>query len=386
MIPGTSEDAAQEEDEDNMPSLLDMFEQQQREEEAKRKKVEQAAKLQRMKAAAMKQKQPAIKDDLDEDDFAIIEEKRTPSKAHPKSALPAKSPSAKAVLQRDNASPKLSKQKLDFLRRAGKSARTKGDVTETLAEFVGKTFDHAGLRRANGGAKPAGQKKGRESAISMQQVNAMIYAGHKAQAAAFREQREKDWGKVRSLPHRREQDMESIIKASEKLDAKYEPMSDEDDNADDEFIPDDEDEDEEEEGGEAEVFSGESDEELEEAEDEEAAGESDTEGTANKENEPLEVSVESDGEEPIVQRKHRSTARRAIDSDDDGDITVMVTNKTARLPLAEVEIDSALIRPEQNAMLVGFGDSPGFSQLFEATQLNDPSGQQVSGMKNFAKS
>ncbi|ORX34134.1 hypothetical protein BD324DRAFT_636765 [Kockovaella imperatae] len=366
VIPATSDGADEHEDE-RIPDLANVLalEDAKREKEARLKA--QAERLNRAKAAALKAKaERAAATPDDDDDFTILPDMQTP---RPRARFAStKSPAAKAVLQKSTKSPAITKQRQDLLRRAGKSTRTKpSNVTETYMDFAGKTWDHAGLRRANGGSRPAGQKSGRDAIITTEQMNARIQAGHLAQVAGYRSQKESEWGRVRQLPEKKVPDIQALIEASAAVSRQIEDDREGDESDDEDFVPDEEEEND-----------GESEDEVKDVEgagsalDETEFGEEEGFGSesgqsshgTDKENRPNPIVlqlVDEDEEEdtPIMKRKPR--IRVALDSDDE-------EQHPTRLPLEELPVPQA--HHETSLDLAGFDQgSPGFSQLFEPTQL-----------------
>jgi hypothetical protein len=297
------------------------------------------------------------------------------------------------VLRRDNTVSAISKQRQDQLRFAGRSARHKdGDASETFVAFAAKTFNHADLKRATGGAKPAERQAGRDRPVDAKSLDAMMKASHLRQVAAVQKKKEEDWGRARALPQRQEQDVEKLLDMTAKADARgVEDEEDEEEDEDGDYDPEDEDS-----GDEVVQFSGDEDEDEGEGDGEEAGSdvENDLEmSEGDKENVPLSSSSKQNGEdededdEPLplkVVRKARASNRAVVDSDDE-EVTPRRPTEP-RQPLGEVSAPAqADVTPKgiepTFVDLAGFGSggiggsgsgsgsgSPGFSQLFEATQ------------------
>ena len=369
------------EDDDDDLVLPDLDEVMGAEMERARKEKELAARaklLAERKAAALRLQQ-SREDDID-DDFEVVKETAKAVKFEE----PRRGPDAKAILGIGNAAgpAPISKERQDLLKRAGMLARRKKeDATETFVDFAGKAFKHAEMKRENGGARPAGVKKGRDTALTGAQLDQMIRQKHLEQAAMLRKKKDEEWGQTRQLPEKRTTNIEELVQASSSHQEVEEQESEDEDG---EFVPDgdigdDEAESEVEGEGEDIQFSGEEDEGPDrsdegEEEDDEREEESTAVSDTNKENRP-----EEDEEETIIRRKAKPTIRVAIDSDDEE-----ITPRASRQPLAEIQQASptAQKRATQNfdgfnfggeLNLGGFGEdsqSGGFSQLFEPTQVS----------------
>ena len=362
VIPATSEGV----EDEALPDMNEVFEQ----EDLRLRNLEKQKRLADFKIAHAK-RMPVAKmaqNDSD-DDFDIYHDAPPPNKLVDTTRR--KHPDAKAILNKTNGVPAVSKQRQAMLHRAGKVARPREDVSETFVDFAGTTFGHAELRRANAGAAPAGQKKGRESMISQAQVDSMIKSKHQLQIAALQKQKEEDWGRARALPQRQKQDVEAILEMTTQAAEEAREDSEAEDTDDEDFLPEGASED-----GQV-LYSGDEsgedtldDDEVDERSESAHPGHSGT----DKENHPdAPAEDEEDEPEPIIHRKVRATARFAIDSDDENDAT-----PRARAPLAEVEVP--LQQTDDGLDLSGFDDgSPGFSQLFEATQAADQATASVSG-------
>ena len=378
VIPGTSDDH----DEESLPDLGIILAEQTDNAKIKEERLARAKRLNEAKAQALKMKRPARIADSD-DEFDVLPDAPTSRQVSVKTkAIVRRFPDAKAVLHQTNSAPAISKQGQAVLRRAGKLTKPKDNVTETFLNFAGQVYKHADMKRANAGAVPSGQKKGRDSTISQAQIDAMMRVKHQQQISALQRKKEADWGRVRNLPQRQQQDYAAMIAAS----ARHAEIKEEEDDErdDDDFAP--EGEDVEEYGGEDEgiAYSGEEsgEEEAEEeggTEDEIENEESSRSETGNpdtdKENQPQIAEEDDDEPMPVIRRKPHSSARVALDSDDETEKTPKAI-LLARQPLAEVAMPSPTIKSPQTGNsfdLAGFGSgrSPGFSQLFEPTQPAD---------------
>ena len=360
-VPGTS-DGVEDDDEriPDMPDALAEARVKQAQEAELKAKQEQ---LRLRKAAALRANTTQKATPVEEDDFEILPDEHTPK---PRARFASTgSPNAKAVLQKSNKSPAISKARQDYLRRAGRSTRPKEDLTETYIEVAAKTFNHAGQRQASGGARPAGQKAGRDRPLSTTQMNAKMQEASRAQAALVRQKKEEAWGKVRVLPQKRQLDMQAVIQAS----ARYETreVEEDEDEEDGDFVPEGEDMDQDVEMDDVENGFATP---AEQDEDDVQGSESGESHGTDKENQPAPVehdtsdpADEDDEDTPIIRRRPRPSARVEVNSDDEGEVR-------PRAPLEEiVPVQTTPTAPVFD--LGGFGDgSPGFSQLFEATQLN----------------
>jgi len=321
----------------------------------------------------------------EEDDLDIMAE--SPVKAKP---IPSKSdkgrrgPDAKAILQYNSSSstPAFSRNKLKLLSHAGLPARlsSKPATTETYAAFAGTTFNHSNLQNDNSGAKPAGMKAGRDIPITQKEMEEFIRKGHAEQALKERMRKEGIFGKGRKMPERNGWDFEGLISQVEEDEKRREERGlefeegEEEDEDDDDFVPDGE----EGEGVDEVIYSGKEDvhEENVEIHDDDAgkvAG-NDDDGDEGKNQVDL-ISTEGEEDEETdtpIRRKPRASAR-VVDSDDEGEPAAenQEAPQEAKIPAVPLLRKST---PEQpiELDLAGFGSgggSPGFSQLFEATQL-----------------
>jgi mediator of replication checkpoint protein 1 len=316
------------------------------------------------------------KDGDEEDDLDIISE--TPIKTKPLSVKTDKStrrgPDAKAVLAYNSTSsvPAYSRTKLQQLSHAGLPARplVKADITETYAAYAGTTFDHANHKNSNSGAAPTGMKEGRDIPISGKEFDELVKQRHALQVLKERQRKETIYGKGKGLPERKEWDLKGLASQVEESERRREERErqamEEEDEEDVEWVPG------EEERGE-EVHSGEEDADG-------SGGEEvikDVDGEQVKDDEDEAELVPTEGEEddddvPVVsRRKHRPTAR-VVDSDDEGE--AQQRSKLPQPASAMPSVRAIVSEPSMEIDLAGFGDSggggsPGFSQLFEATQM-----------------
>ena len=283
----------------------------------------------------------------------------------------------------------IAKSRQAVLKLAGAKASPHEDVTETMVDFAGKTFKHANLRAANGGARPAGQKQNREVLITQNDLNQLTMAQHQQQAVLLRKKKELMFNvkKKMAIPPRQIVELDEMIEslaAREQSGISLDEEEDEDEGEDDEFEPSGseagvEDEEEardalqysgdEEEAGKA----GEEDEDIE-ADDEDTDRmdiELDADVDDDKENEPPLAGTSNKGESSLP----LGTPRQPIAG----------SSRSQRTPLGEIEAGQSHSTPRGFAStfvdVAGFGSgggSPGFSQLFEATQAAGPSAEVAS--------
>lgn len=276
--------------------------------------------------------------------------------------------------------------------------RQKSDVTETLAAFAGKTFKHANLRAANGGARPAGQKRNREVPVTQRLLIAYMAEQHGKQSRAVREKKEEIFKvKQKRLPPkevRRLDDQLEALVAREAAGPVWDDGEDGDEDEDDEDFELSGSEDEGDgEDDDAEVLQYSGDEDGEEgnaiapgelsqpdAEQEERGTPDDVERIVvddhDKENErPLATSQAERLSESA--KAATPTPRRPLETDES-------TPRSTRNPLAEIQTSPSKVSADgvTNTFVdvAGFGSgggSPGFSQLFEATQAAGPSSHAV---------
>jgi hypothetical protein len=261
--------------------------------------------------------------------------------------------------------PSRQRQALQF---TGRRSSGKEEVTETMAEFAGKTFKHADLRIASAGSRPAGQKANKAKAITSNDLGEMMRERHRQQALMIQEKKEKAFGaKKRPMPSRKAPDLEAQIaelRAREASRLQYEEEEEADEDEDDEDYQGSEEDGVE--GDEEEVqYSGDEDAiEAGVAEDEQS--ETGTEIEADQENQP--TSHQADKIADSIEEDSPVKASTIPGS----------TPRPNREPLAEVQTTQNTATPQgldsTFVDISGFGSgggSPGFSQLFEATQAGD---------------
>ncbi|WVQ97004.1 hypothetical protein IAU59_004114 [Kwoniella sp. CBS 9459] len=395
VVPGTSD--APEEDEvesQDISSFLASENKRDAEEAARQEKLKRLQELKQMHARAPPAKLhlgPAKPGSDDELEFE--EEEVTPKKEVKPIVKVAKGGrgggGAKGVLMKDSAQPTVSRQKQLALQRAGKSGRSRHseEITETYMDAAGKAFRHSDQKQLNAGARPVGQKHGRDTALTPQAVEAYMKQSHQRQVAAIQKKKEEDYGRARRLPQRVEQDIEIVVEASK---AEADAPSDGDDDGDDgDYAPDDEGEEEDDRM----AWSGEEAEDGSDEDGEEENGVLDVGEDVAKENKPAPTvpSLEEDDDEviPSFKRKPR-ISRRAIDSDDEESVPQPQTRSSPaqRTPLKDIPTPQVQASAKDNQSDIGFGDigfgdidfggfgsgdggSQGFSQLFGATQAGD---------------
>ncbi|KAK8865630.1 hypothetical protein IAR55_000775 [Kwoniella newhampshirensis] len=378
VVLGTSDGVDEEENGDDEQDLAAFFENEKAKDLAEDARREKQKRLAEYKMLMMiKQKQVAqlnikpLRADSDDDDFDIVQDIPVKAKVGilaPPSVLNGRRlPDAKAVLSTNTHKPAISKNRQQFLQRAGKPSRPRSeDVSETYIDFAAKAFSHSELKQANGGSKPAGQKKGRDVPLRPDEMEKAIRLKHQQQVAAIQKKKEEDWGRVRSLPSKVEQDVEALVEATKRTPPESEADEDEDDE---EFVPDDEEE---------EPLRWSGDESEAEAADDAAS----TDWQEEQENQNVQPATNPDADDdeeevvPVFKRKPRGLRRVAFDSDDEGS---PVKATIGRTPLNEMTAPPQVTRETAtsedgfgNNDLTGFGGhgaSPGFSQLFDPTQI-----------------
>lgn len=304
---------------------------------------------------------------------------------------------AKSVLSNYKPSNASNKNRQAVLKLAGRKSSPHEELTETMADFAGKTFKHADMRASNGGARPAGQKINREALINQKDLNALTMAQHQKQALLLRIKKEEMYNVKRkiAIPPKQTAKLEELERMIEAMAAREKAGI---------SIEDDDNEDEEEDDDDFQPSGSEADgQEVEEGDALQYSGDEDEDDAADGEDEDVEVEVEdandmdieleaeNDGdkenEPPIPEtsshtesRESRKTPRPLHAS----------TSRSPRQPLGEVESSQKAGTPQAFASTFvdvgGFdneGGSPGFSQLFEATQAAGPSGEPVSRPSNI---
>ena len=271
-----------------------------------------------------------------------------------------------------------SRRQQAVLQFTGKRSSGNEDLTETMVEFAGKTFKHGDLRNTNGGSRPAGQKANKSRPITARELDAMMREKHRLQAQKIQQTKEKAFGvRKRPVPSRESIDFEAQIeelRAREAMRMQYDDdEEEEDEDEEDEDYQGSGDEEEGVEGGdEGEVqYSGEED-AIEAGGDEEdhQQSEAGTEVDIDQENQPLSQAVDKviesiEQESPL---KSSSLPQRTSPVPDREPLAEIRPTQTDNAPL---ELDSTFVD------ISGFGSgggSPGFSQLFEATQMPGATG------------
>jgi len=398
-IPGTSSGRIVDKDDGE-----DVFDAVTQDKEKARLLTERSRLLAARKAEAMlaiKNSQKGIAPSISDDEFEIFDESKPPSKAAEsfasnviasKPGPTRRGPDAKAILNRNlgNDVPIMTKNRQKILRYAGVSARAREDVTETHVDFAAKAWKHGEMKHLNGGAAPAGQKKGRDIIITQAQLDNAVKMSHIAQMKKLQAKKEADWGRARNLPERREQNIEALVAAT----AQQSMTREDSDEEDDDFVPDDENdigESDVEKGDEVRYYSGEETEgdDVEETEQPTAETADSVEPTSTDEG-PKPDSIEDDEKVQVVKRKARPSNRVAYDSDDDA-ATPRASQKhvQGRNILSQPKMAGSAIGKSQSIGedidLGGFGDDGegGFSQLFEATQVDDQPAQIVSFTRSY---
>lgn len=284
----------------------------------------------------------------------------------------------------------VTKNRQAVLKLAGRNSSPHEEVTETMADFAGKTFKHADLRAANGGARPAGQKPNREVLITQNDLNHLTMAQHQQQAVLLRKKKEMMFNikKKVVIPPRQVERLDEMIEslaAREQAGVSLDDEEDEDEEGeDDDFEPSgsEADGEEEEEAGEALQYSGDEEEAVQGgAEDEDIDAEEDDTDRMD-----IELEADADGdkenEPPVAESSRKAEPSLPFGTPRQ---PLATTSRSQRTPLGEIEADQSTSTPRGFASTFvdvgGFGSgggSPGFSQLFEATQAAGPSGEVVS--------
>lgn len=280
---------------------------------------------------------------------------------------PSTSRNARNVLENFVNSSASSRRQQAVLQFTGKRSSGNEDLTETMVDFAGKTFKHADLRNM---ARPAGQKSNKSKPITAKDLDVMMREKHRQQAQKIQQTKEKAFGvRKRPVPSREAVDYNAQIeelRAREAMRMQYDDEEEEDEDEEDEDYQASGDEEEGVEGVDEEVqYSGEEDATAADgAEEEDRESEAGTEVDADQENQPPSSLVNKDSVE------QKSPAKP----------THINMPPPVREPLAEiqptqtddvVELDSTFVD------ISGFGSgggSPGFSQLFEATQAPGATG------------
>ncbi|OCF56692.1 hypothetical protein L486_05546 [Kwoniella mangroviensis CBS 10435] len=403
VVPGTSEGPEPDEDDQDFSTFMDKQEIRDKEKadrDAKRKKLlkfkqnmvkQQIAKLNLEPSKPSSSDHEHEQDESEDDDLEFDNDEPTPKKEAVKQAIP-KVTGAKAVLAKNVNQSTISKQKQGFLARAGKlhkkvkpQDQNQLDISETYVDFAAKTFSHAQQKQLNGGAKPANQKKGREEPLSNEDMANLIQRKHQEQIVKLRQRKEEDYGRVKVLPERVEQDFQVLLAASrnEHENENDKTGDDDEDGEDEDYNPEDE-----------MVWSGEEQEEEEEEEgeddDQSEPGEEGEGEDQNEDQDALPTTLEEDEDEestPMIKRKPRASARVAFDSDEEDAQTPAQARirslPAKKAPLAELPAGLTATAKSTQGLggfdFGGFGDdagSQGFSQLFGDTQAATQAGEE----------
>lgn len=331
-----------------------------------------------IKAQALKaQAKPRVKaEDEDEDDFFIIPDEPRGSRQGPMSKM-------RAALER----PASNKPKLPFGSAPNKRAG-KLPITETHMNFAAQ-YGHGNMKQVNGGARPSGQKPGRDTAVTHKQMSSHISSKVHQQSYQAQLKREEKYGHGRRLPER------------EKLNITFKPSDapeEESDESDSDFAPDEDGEgdvegDDEGEGEAAIAWSGDEEDaappssavQVSLDEDEELGSELDADvetDDGDKENRPLVPASVSDDEDDLQPIKKRPVRTRVtFMSDDEGD-------DEGEAGVHDQSLREATQRPPGTAALgsasgpslsgFAFDDDADFSQMFADTQAGGDEGDEVS--------
>jgi hypothetical protein len=312
---------------------------------------------------------------LSDDDLSII------PKAQPAVRFadikPSTGRNARNVLENFVNSSTSSRRGQAVLQFTGKRSSGTEDLTETMVDFAGKTFKHGDLRNMNGGSRPAGQKANKSRPITAKDLDIMMREKHRQQAQKIQQTKEKAFGiKKRPVPSRENIDLEAQIeelRAREASRVQYdeEEEEDEDEDEDDEDYQGSGEEEGVEVEDEEEVhYSGEEDAIEVGAEEEDQQSETGTAIDEEQEDQPKSLpankvaeSIEQDSPIKAASPSHGTTPQPNRDS-----LAERSPTQTEDVP---VELDSTFVD------ISGFGSgggSPGFSQLFEATQAPGATG------------
>jgi hypothetical protein len=239
-----------------------------------------------------------------------------------------------------------------------------------MAEHAGRTFKHADLRMANGGSRPAGQKANKQRVITATELHAMMREKHRLQSLKIQAKKEKEFGiKKRPMPSREPQNLVEqieLLRAREAARLRWEEEG--------------QDEDEDEEDGDYQGSDEDGNIENDEEEEVQYSGEEDAAVGDEDERLPSEDGTEADDQEnqPLLDddvvetEKGQSSPKKAVQPTSP---LPENTPRPSREPLTEVRLGQTDGTPRELAStfvdISGFGSgggSPGFSQLFEATQ------------------
>ena len=279
---------------------------------------------------------------------------------------PSTSRNARNVLENFVNSSASSRRAQAVLHFTGKRSSGTEELTETMVDFAGKTFKHGDLK--NLGSRPAGQKANKSKPITARDLDVMMREKHRLQAQKIQQTKEKAFGiRKRFVPSRESIDLDAQIEELRAREASRQQYDDEEEE--------DEDEDDED-------YQGSGEEGNAEGEEEEVqySGEEDAIGAGEAENDlESEAGTQADEDQenqPISRSYNKIAESIAQDSPvKPSSLRQGSPPRPNRKPLAEVtptqtddvpaELDSTFVD------ISGFGSgggSPGFSQLFEATQ------------------
>ncbi|KIS01689.1 hypothetical protein L804_01568 [Cryptococcus deuterogattii 2001/935-1] len=363
-VPGTSEPNEQEE-EDKNEDFRAFTQREEMKELVAEKQEEKMNNLKVMKAklareAALRNK-PKSKAD-DDDDLDIVEDSHDFLVEGRGLANGNVKPSIKTLDNIRAAAPRRSTTPFE---KGGPKAQSKSlKATETYIHHAAHTPNHASSKFLNGGVRPAGQKKGRDAAVSQAKLDAYILDKHRQQANKTKRKKEERWGRGRILPQRVTQDVDELVAQVEQADGKGDEDEDEDEE-DGEYTPDDENEEQELMNRGEEVGD-------EEAEEPQKKDEPIVDSFGEKGNRSQPETEEDEDLALILKRKNRKPrASTWILGSDDEDESMPAKAPTQREPLAEAVISNlAPLADDIDVDLAGF-DECGMSQLFDATQVED---------------
>ena len=374
VVPSTSE-APEADHDQRLGDIKLVFDKEVARQNEEQKRKERIAALAAAKAAALQRRPPVPKQvsEDDDEDFEIVREVKPElsSSSVPNKTDPVKrGPDAKAILNRNisSTSPQISRHKQVIMRHAGKSSRAKDSLTETFVDFAGKAFDHAGMSRRNGGAIPAGQKKGREAALSPAQLDALMRKNHLQQAEMVRRKKEEAWGRVKALPMKQTPDIEALVAAT----ARQIPEDEISEDDDDDFVPDDEGADAgEEEEDDRLQYSGEED-EGSQAEDVDV---DEGQQVDTQEDDVLQEASNARSPTPTLQVVEAPTDAEDTTPKQSQHRLRTESSNSLKVPSGEQDREAS----QGDLDFGGFGDEAGgFSQLFEATQTSEGPQETVS--------
>lgn len=363
-MPGTSEPNEQE-DEDENQDFGAFMQREEMKDLVAEKQGEKIKNLKEMKAklareAALRNK-PKSKAD-DDDDLDIVQDSHDFLVEGRDRASGNVKPSIKTLDNIRAAAPRRSTTPLE---KGGPKPQSKSlKATETYIHHAAHTPNHASSKFLNGGVRPAGQKNGRDAAISQAKLDAYILDKHRQQANKTKKKKEERWGRGRILPQRVTQDVDELVTQAEQADG-TEDEDEVEDEEDGQYTPDDENE-------EQELVYSDEEEGDEEAEEPQKKDEPIVDSFGEKGNHSESEEEEDEDSALILKRKNRKPRASAwILGSDDEDESMPAKAPTQREPLAEAAISNlAPLADDIDVDLAGF-DEGGMSQLFDATQVED---------------